>query len=64
MAAVDVHNYISTPPLPCQLLCAYFILLYATVYTLLRASIVYVFLSSVENKIMVILEYNNEVECA
>jgi hypothetical protein len=49
-------------PLPCHLLCAYFILLYATVHTLLRASMVYVFLSSVENKIMVILEYNNEVK--
>jgi hypothetical protein len=63
MAAVDAHNYINIP-LPCHLLCAYFILLHAIVHTLLRASIVYVFLSSVENKIMVILEYNNELECA
>jgi len=62
MAAVDVHNYISTPR-PCHLLCAYFTLLYATVHTLLRASIVCIFFSSVENKFMIILEYNNEVAC-
>jgi hypothetical protein len=61
MAAVDANNYISTS-LPCHLLCAYFILLYVTVHTSLRYSIVCVFLSSVENKNMVILEYNNEVD--
>ena len=63
MAAVDVNNYINTP-FPSHLRFAYFILLYATVHTRLSSSIVCVFLSSVENKIMVILEYNNEVECA
>ena len=62
MAAVDINNYISTP-FPSHLRFAYFILLYATVHTWLSFSIVCVFLSSVENKIMVILEYNNEVEC-
>ena len=58
----DVHNYIITP-FPAT----YFVhtSFYSTplCHTLLRASMVYVLLGSVENKIMVILEYNNEVEC-
>ena len=60
--SLHVHIYITTP-FPAT----YFVhtSFYSTplCHTLLRASMVYVFLSSVENKIMVILEYNNEVEC-